>query len=204
MPENMRAIGRIISIQVQPTSLKYKHDGVGYYDPTPLLVVESLRLSNKGIIGVTADAGGVMDVHHVEHPQSGNSRRANGVSIGFTSHYQAMRARFGERLLNGCAGENILVETDSIMTLADLGSAVAIQVAGSGQLAYLTRLKVAAPCVEFSHFAANAGTPLPAAKLKDTLQFLHNGLRGFYATLTSEQGEISVRAGDRVFVVEDV
>ncbi|MDQ2715730.1 MAG: hypothetical protein M3Z08_12550 [Chloroflexota bacterium] len=204
MPENMRAIGRIVSVQVQPTSLKYKHDSVGYYDPTPLLVVQSLRLSNKGVIGVTADARSIMDIHHVEHPQSGNSRGANGVSIGFTSHYQAMRARFGERLVNGCAGENILVETEGIMTLTDLGSAVAIQVCGNGQLAYLTRLKVAAPCVEFSHFAANAGTQLPAAELKETLQFLHNGLRGFYATLTGEQGEISVRAGDEVFVVKDV
>jgi hypothetical protein len=60
----------------------------------------------------------------------------------------------------------------------------------------------AAPCEEFSHFAANSQHErLPAEKLKATLQFLGNGRRGYLLVLSDNQEPMTVRSGDSVFVV---
>ena len=196
----MHEIGRIKLLQVQQSGLKVKQQPYGYYDPTPLLTVKSLLLYPDGVIGVTPDGRRVIDVHHVEHPASRNHSGVNGVSVGFTSHYEAMRSKFGDHLVDGCAGENILVEADDIITLADLGKRLAIQTQKTDGLIYLTCLKVAAPCVEFSLFAASHGMALPAPQLKETLQFLDGGKRGFYATVAGQSDEMLVQAGDRVLV----
>ena len=47
-----------------------------------------------------------------------------------------------------------------------------------------------------SSFAAN---PLSKQQIKEALQFLDNGRRGFYATLAAQQQEAVVQVGDRVF-----
>jgi hypothetical protein len=196
----MREIGIIKLVQVQRSSLKAGERPYRYYDPAPLLTVEGLRLSPDGVVGVAADGEGVIDVHNAGHPASKNQRGLNGISVGFTSHYQAMRERFGQHLTDGCAGENILVETQRTFALGDLGEQLAIETAG-GAIVYLSDLLVAAPCVEFSQFAANQGERLPPEALKATLQFLDAGMRGFYARPIGDSANTVVRAGDRVFVV---
>ncbi len=198
----MHEIGQITLLQVQRSSLKVGRHLHKYYDPSPLLIVDRLLISAKGAIGVTADGSQVIDLHHVDHPASHNHSGVNGLSVGFTSHYTAMRSRFGQHMVDGCAGENILVAVERELRLADLRNGLAIQTQDTGQVVYLTGLMVAAPCVEFSHFAANYGMPLPDAELQATLQFLHHGRRGFYATATGDQ--VAVRAGDRVFLVDAV
>ena len=196
----MREIGRVKLVQVQRSSLKVGERPYRYYDPTPLLVVDGLMLSPGGVVGLAADGGRVIDVHNADHPASKNQRGINGVSIGFTSHYQAMRERFGPHLTDGCAGENILVEAGHTFALGDLGGQLAIETAG-GAIVYLTDLLVAAPCAEFSQFAAGQGERLPAEALKTTLQFLQDGMRGFYATSDGAPADAIVRTSDRVFVV---
>jgi len=197
----MHEIGHITLLQVQRSSLKLGKRLKTYYDPTPLLAVESLRLTPRGVFGIGEDGSEVMDLHHIDHPETHNVRGVNGISIGFTSHYQSMREAYGEHLVNGIAGENMLIEADTIMTLKDLGGRLAIALQKTGQFVYLTGLKVAAPCIEFSQFAANHGTPLPPDKLKATLQFLNDGRRGFYAIVEDAPEELIVRVGDKVFVV---
>ncbi len=199
----MHEIGRIKQVQIQRSSLKPGERLKRYYDPSPLLVVESLELTPDGVFGITIHGKRVMDVHHIDHPTSHNHNGINGVSLGFTSHYKAMRTQFGEHIVDGCAGENILIETDTIIKLPDLESRVAIQSEETGELVYLTNLKVAAPCVEFSQYAANHGLPLAAKPLKAALQFLDHGLRGFYATALAQETSTLVKAGDRVFVVDE-
>jgi hypothetical protein len=194
----MREIGRVKLVQVQRSSLKAGQRPHRYYDPAPLLEVDSLLLSPGGAIGIAAGGERTIDIHHAEHPQSKNHERLNDVSIGFTSHYRAMRERFGPHLTDGCAGENILVESEQAFTLNDLGEHLAIE-ATDGRLAVLARIMVAAPCVEFSQFAAGPGERLPAEVIKSTLQFLDRGMRGFYAGLMADTNEATVRAGDRVF-----
>ncbi len=198
----MREIGRIKQVQVQRSSLKVKSSKFKYYDPTPLLVVESIEVTPNGVFGITTNRERVIDVHHRNHPMTHNRHRTNGVSLGFTSHYKTIRTQFGEHLVDGCAGENILIETDAIITLSDLGNRLAIQSEETGQFVYLTKFKVATPCVEFSQYAANHGLPLAAAPLKATLQFLHHGRRGFYAAAEGKETPVLVKAGDRVFVVD--
>ncbi len=199
----MRELGRIKQVQIQPSPLKVESTDVRYYDPSPLLVVESLELTPDGVFGRTAQQQRAIDVHHVDHPLSGNHHGTNGVSFGFTGHYETMRDRFGEHIVDGCAGENILIEHAGIITLTDLGNKIAIQSKETGQFVYLTKFKVAAPCVEFSQYAANSGLPMAAKPLKETLQFLHHGRRGFYATALAQETPVLVKAGDRVFVVEE-
>jgi hypothetical protein len=193
----MREIGRIKLVQVQRSSLKAGERPYRYYDPAPLLVVDGLLLSPGGVIGLTADGERMIDVHNSTHPLSKNHNGVNGISLGFTSHYQAMRDRFGPHLTDGCAGENILVETNRAFTLDDLGDQLAIEAAG-GAIIYLAGLLVAAPCVEFSQFADGQGERLPAEALKAALQFLDGGMRGFYASPAGVLAEVVVRAGDRV------
>lgn len=194
----MHEIGRITQVQIQRSSLKIGQKPYRYYDPSPLLIVNSLLLSTRGVMGVTAEGEEIIDVHHADHSSSRN-REINAVSIGFTSHYQSIRAHFGPHLPDGCAGENILVETEDEQELAHLEHGIAIQSADTGLIVRLTDIMVAAPCVEFSQFAACDIMPLAGERLKEALQFLDNGKRGFYMVLALEQEPGAIQAGDMVF-----
>ena len=114
----MREIGRIKQVQIQRSGLTVGERPSQQYDPSPLLVVSRLLLTPLGAIAFVGDAE-IMDLHHVEHPTSHN-RGGNDISFGFTSHYRQMRSRFGDHLIDGCAGENILIESKQIFTLSDL------------------------------------------------------------------------------------
>lgn len=199
----MEFIGYIKQVQVQPSRLKIGEGSAKYYDPSPLLVVNSVYLTSRGVLGINEDEKHILDVHHMEHPTTRNHDGMNTISFGFTSHYQAMRDKFGNHLTDGIAGENILIETVPIYTLSDLGSRLAIQSAQTGEYCYLAQLLVAAPCVPFSTFAADQYglMPLSNQQIKDALQSLHSGLRGFYAALDGSQRDCVVRAGDAVFSV---
>src|SRR5260370_16437722 len=155
MLENMREIGRSKQVQVQPPHLKFGGRPNTYYEPSPLLFVDALLVNPYGAIGVTAEGEHITDIHHAQHQASRYSHGKNDLSVGFTSHYAAMRARFGQHLIDGCAAENILVGTERSFTLTDLQKGFAIQNPDTGQIVHLAQLKVAAPCVEFSLYAAN-------------------------------------------------
>lgn len=192
----MRLIGVVQQLQIQRSSLKIGEKPQQTYNPASLLVVDSLEISPAGAVGCLADGARIIDVHNAGHPESKNSG-VNGISVGFTAHYRSMRARFGPHLGDGIAGENILIETASPLSLADLGARLAFQ--GSGPLVYLDDLLVARPCVPFAHFAHRASPgSLAADVVKETLQFLNEGKRGFYAT-AHRPGVIA--AGDQVYAV---
>ena len=195
----MREIGLIKLVQIQRSSLKQGQRPQRYYDPTPLLVVERLLLAPPGVSVVSADGESIIDVHHAGHPETKNNLGANGISFGFTSHYCAMRDRYGAHLPDGCAGENILVESDHVWSLDELGASLMIERVDK-QLVALDGLITAAPCVEFSRFAHLSAEPLTSDQLRTTLQFLDGGMRGFYARLANGQPDAEIRAGDRVFV----
>src|SRR5712691_4738221 len=99
--DTMREIGRIKMLQVQRSVLVIDEGLESYYDPTPLVAVESLEVSPAGVIGITADNRQVMDIHHMHHPDSENHKGVNGISLGFTSHYRSMREKLGEHLVDG-------------------------------------------------------------------------------------------------------
>ena len=99
---------------------------------------------------------------------------------------------------NGGSGAYVLVP----VTLEDLGKRIAIENQDTGHKALLDLITFASPCRDFSLFATRSQHGrLPADKLKETLQFLGNGRRGFLLVLSEGQETVVVRRGDKVFVV---
>jgi hypothetical protein len=196
IPGDLELIGPIVRLQVQTASLKRGEKPHRWFDPTPIRSVPALRLDAGGVTGL--DGGDIADVHHRDHPQS-KFRGENGVSVGFTGHYAKIRARYGDRLTDGIAGENILVDVDRTVTENDLEGGIVI-VSGDGPLA-LDAMLVAAPCVEFSKFCDGyAPGQRPDGAITETLQFLHQGMRGFYATLAPNgDSPARIAVGDLVY-----
>jgi len=192
----MRELGRIVRLQIQRSSLKTGEKPTRVYDPARLLTVGHLAIGPDGVLGQAGDGAWLVDVHHRAHPQTKNEDGAHGVSLGFTSHYAAMRDRFGDRITLGCAGENIVVEADNRFTFADLERGVALLGDGGREVARLEVLQVAHPCRPFSGWAL--GGMVESDVLKQTLQFLDGGMRGFYC---QGVGSGIVAVGDRVIAV---
>lgn len=196
MSESPQLIGRIVRLQVQTAHLKRGDPPRRWYDPAPITVVPRLELDASGVRGVLGDGTILEDVHNESHAIS-RYRGDNGVSIGFTSHYQAMRDRFGDHLVDGIAGENILVECDDRHTVSSLAPYLVV-VTDQGPLR-IDGITVAAPCVEFSKFSLGfANDQKPDRTVTEALQFLHQGMRGFYATAHAAG---AIRPGDAVYEV---
>lgn len=191
----MRKIGTITRLQIQTDSLKQGQRPYTYYDPSPLLAVPALRLTARGCVGLH-DGREIIDVHHVDHTQS-KHMRINGISFNFTTHYQKMQQRFGTHLATGCAGENILIASDAVFAEDAFAQALIVETS-DGQHVRLNAITVAAPCAPFSTYALCLEWKPPAEMMRETLQFLDGGTRGFYCTLAGEA--MVVRVGDQVFL----
>ena len=204
----MRTIGTVARLQIQRSSLKTGEKPNRVYDPAPLLPVLRLAVTPDGVLGAGEGAGGtegtdggwIVDVHHRAHPDTKNEDGLHGVSIGFTSHYAAMREHFGDRIVVGCAGENIIVATDRTFTYDDLagGGGVAIVARDGPELVRLKVLQVAHPCRPFTGWALGGGDRVQPDILKAHLQFLDGGTRGFYCV---GEGSGTVAVGDRLVLV---
>ena len=137
-------IGCVVRLQVQTGSLKRGERPHRVYDPRALAEAPLLRISPRGPAG-ELDGEIILDVHHVDHPAS-KSEPGREASFGFTSHYAKMRQTYGEHLATGCAGENVLVESERVWLLEDLAAGLAFQSRDSGAILPLSRVSVADPC----------------------------------------------------------
>jgi hypothetical protein len=171
-------IGTVVRLQVQRSRLKPARA----YDPSPLLEVAALEVSSRGVVG-----DGHLDVHHADHPDSRNRGLLNGLSLLPRAHYARLRARFGEHLVDGIAGESLLLDTDGPWDA--LPDELALETVDGDPLR-LTRPIPAAPCVEFTRFCLRSEQGLAEA-----LEELDHGVRGFYVTV---EGEGRVEAGCRL------
>jgi hypothetical protein len=196
----LELIGPIVRLQVQVSPLKRGEKPHRWYDPSPITSVPSLRIESGGVVGLDGEVTHG-DVHHRDHPLS-RYRGENGISIGFTSHYRAMRDHFGDHLVDGIAGENLLIEGDRRFTEPELSGGVVV-VTGQGHVA-IDDIQVAPPCVEFGKFSLQ----YPAGRTADlavaaAVKFLHEGVRGFYATCQFDEDAIAalppISVGDLVF-----
>ncbi|MGB1288981.1 MAG: hypothetical protein ACPG7F_20775 [Aggregatilineales bacterium] len=190
----MQRIGEVVFVQIQQESLKVDRDGRRYYDPEPLLQVEQVEVTEQGVTGITSGGARLIDVHNEGHPRSRN-RADNFLSIGFTSHYDAMREKFGAHLVDGIAGENIIVSCDGLITPDITGDTLMIETQ-AGQKIRLQDVIPAPPCQPFSRYAA--GDDISGAEVKATLQFLSNGIRGLYMRLADET-PLMIQAGDVLY-----
>lgn len=194
----MREIGQVKFVQVQRSPMKIGQGEARYYRAEPLQQVDKLLLTVDGIMGLCADGTEVTDVHHEHHPQS-RFRGDNKISLGFLPHYLALRQRFGEHMADGVGGENILIETDIDPTVAQIGQHLVI-VNHDGNKIAMRSVIPAPPCREFSIFCAQH--PLTPPQLRETLQFLGEGRRGFYAELIENDCQCIVQAGDKLYATD--
>lgn len=190
----MRLIGQVVRLQVQVSSLKVGESPCRWYDPAPIRVVPTLTLNENGVVGRAETGDTILDVHNATHPASRNQAGGNGISFGFTSHYGAMRARFGNHLPDGIAGENILVATERMFTEADFAAGLHVET-DDGVMIDLEQVIIAEPCVEFSRYALRYPLDAPSDRaVTDALSFLREGTRGFYATYRDALATIAVGA----------
>jgi len=202
MAESKRKLGQVITTQVQPSGLIYEVPAGEIYDPSRRVEVPRLSISSQGVEGETAQGERLLDIHHADHPET-NNKGKNAISIGFTSHYNMMRTRFGDHMQVGSAGENIIIEYDREVWLPDLGQKVEFHNPESGQVVSLKVIKIATPCDPFSHFAADSQDErLPAEELKAVLKFLGNGRRGFLLSLGASQTSGQIEPGDLVYAID--
>jgi hypothetical protein len=187
-------IGPIIQLQVQRGPLKVGEKGAKRYTTDPIAVLERLRMSPDGVVGL---GGGeeIIDVHHRSHVLRKNEDGVHGVSVGFTSHYRAMQQRFGNHMRLGCAGENIIVEASRRLEPAEVIAGFVVLDAAGREKGRLVNLEVAHPCKPFTGFA-HRGEAVPPEVFKESLQFLDGGTRGYYCTWAGDPA--LVQLGDRL------
>lgn len=194
----MRTIGTVARLQIQRDSLKRGEKPTRRYDPAPLLSVAALNVSPDGALGASpTDAESwIVDVHHRAHPRTKNDDGLHGISIGFTSHYAAMQEQFGNKLTVGCAGENIIADVDRRFTYEELAGGIAILAPDGTERVRLKVLQVAHPCRPFTGWAL--GRQVEPEELKKHLQFLDDGMRGFYC---QGEGTGTVSLGDSIAIL---
>ncbi len=111
-----------------------------------------------------------------------------------------MRRAYGDHLVDGIAGENILVAQDQLIGEENINHGFAVE-SSAGSLIKFHNVIVATPCVEFSRYAMKFPEDArPDATVTATLQFLNNGMRGYYASYAGP--DVNVSVGDRVFVLD--
>ncbi|HZY43586.1 MAG TPA: hypothetical protein VFF70_02455 [Anaerolineae bacterium] len=199
---NLVEIGTIVRLQIQRKGLKVGQKPYRIYDPSPILSVDRLRVTPKGAQALLLNDDTAIDVHHVDHPDSKNAGD-NSISIGFAANYKKMRDRFGDHMFIGCAGENILIETDRPIGPGVLSRGLAFRLGSSDDYLWLGQIKVALPCVEFSRYSSQMPqAERDTAVIKETLQFLDGGLRGYYTLPTNSDQPLVVSVGDRVYLPE--
>lgn len=183
----------IVRLQVQVEPLKRGEKPHRWYDASRIRRVERLHVNADGAIG-EVDGRRILDAHHVGHPRSRNHGPVSGLSLGFTAHYRAMRERFGPRVTDGSAGENVLVDGEEPMTLEALeGAALRTP---DGDVAFVD-VRVAEPCVEFSRFVLGVAPDDRSVTLREPLQQLRGGMRGFYVALARP---VALEVGDKLVI----
>lgn len=207
MNNKVRQLGHVNLVQLQPNGLIIDTPGKTasghFYDATRLVQVDQLEITALGIEATIPGGEHVLDIHHLNHPDKAYDDD-DLVCIGFTSHYKAMRAQFGGHMVNGIAGENIIIEYSEEIWPDDLGQKIGIENQENGEMANFKMVSFASPCVEFSQFCIqNQYEAIPSEQMKGILDYLGNGRRGFLFVLNKMQDMITVKPGDEVFVLSD-
>jgi hypothetical protein len=191
----MKFLGEIARLQIQRSSLTIGSGPTRYFDPAALFVVEEMFLTPAGACAPASDGSCIIDVHHAAHPFT-RSRGENTLCFGFSRHYDALRARFGESFAFGCAAENIIIDgLTSRITPADVAAGLVIET--SDGPAPLANVIAAPPCMPFAKFALRD----PAASteaIKSAIQFMDAGMRGFYCNFAGPK-TATIRVGAKVY-----
>lgn len=194
-----REIGKVLFLQLQLQPLKVG-DVQRYYRPHDALYpVDRFTMERDGISAMI-DGKLTYDAHHVRHPVSRN-RISNPISIGFTSHYREMQARFGPHMTLGIAGENIIIETDEILTEADMTHGIAFE-SPTGERIEMDLVFAIPPCKPFAKYCLQTDEIESRQLLvRETLQYLAKGIRGFCAE-PADGERYSISPGHRFWLLQ--
>jgi len=197
--DRMKFLGTIKIVQVQRDRLKIGEKPNQFYKPDPLFTVDALKLTPDGVVGMMSDGAEILDAHHKNHPHTRNVDNKNSISVGFSALYDQMRGRFGDTAKLGIAGENVIIENAGDFDIHSLGSAIIIETS-NGQKITLTVGKGIPPCRPFTRFMTKQ-PDLDGDELENHLQFLSDGMRGFYLFLGDGANNPVIQAGDKVYTV---
>jgi hypothetical protein len=189
---------RIVRLAVQRDPVKIGTAPLRVYEPAAMVPVTALLAEPRGVRGVTADGEVVLDVHHRDHPESRDRKGRAGILFMGTGDYVALRERYGDHVVDGIAGETVLLDAPNGLAGGGLPPRVTVLTA-DGPLE-LHGVRTSAPCVEFSRFCLRLE---PAAEVDDavrkTMIDLDGGARG-YRSIASGEGTIAV--GDVVRIAD--
>ena len=183
-------VGEIVLLQIQTGEMT----GLGGYDSSMLVPVDTLRLNPDGVVGLSEGAW-IVDRHHRYHPAARYWHSNETLSVGFTSHYDHMWKIFRATLL-GAGGENVIADADRMISIEDIAGGMRIE-AGEGQVE-LSDPEVAQPCVEFTRFMTSR-PDASAREVKSDREKLGNGVRGFVVGFGGPD-VFDVHVGDSLFV----
>ena len=172
----------------------------GRYETSYLLPVDRLWLTAEGLVG-TKGNDALLHAHHAAHP---NKYRPDNtktflpnrlLSIGFTGHERLRDERFGPQPM-GIAAEDIIVDCDRRVDLAELAGGVRIRTA-TGPID-LVGAAVAKPCVPFTkHLLGDQDAPDDV--IAPNRAFLGEGMRGYLFGLANMTDPVSITSGDEVW-----
>lgn len=190
---------RIVRLQIQLDPVKPGRAPLREYRPQVLQEVDRLHVTERGCTGSWSDGDGerqAIDVHHQDHPKSRNRKGDAGVTVMGTGDYQRLRRRYGPHLVDGIAGESILVDAPDGLAETHFPAEFAIDTTAEMINFHLGR--VAAPCVEFSRFCLREAPSAEASPaVRQALVDLDRGNRGYRAAAV-DTGVISV--GDELIL----
>jgi hypothetical protein len=193
----MKLLGTVALLQIQRSSLTIGTGPGRYFDPAALLAVDELFLTTAGAFARAPDGSCLVDVHNAMHPFT-RSRGENTLCVGFSRHYDAMRAHFGDPFPFGCAAENIIVDgPDPRVMPADVAAGLVIETDDGP--APLTNVIVAPPCMPFAKYALR-DRDAPTAAVKAAIQFIDQGVRGYYGAFAGPK-TATIRLGARVYAI---
>jgi hypothetical protein len=187
---------RIVRMQVQREPVKVGRAPMRTYRPAAIVPVDRLLTGPRGVHGVTGDDEEILDVHHQDHPRSRDRKGRAGVLFMGTGDYRALRERYGDHVVDGIAGETVLL--DAPAGLARLGlPPVATVFTADGPLEWHD-VREAEPCVEFSRFCLRQEpSPVVDDAVRQALVDLDRGARG-YRAVAANSG--TIRLGDVVSI----
>lgn len=173
----------IVGLQIQTRPLKPGRAPYRKYQPEGLQPVDRLVVSPRGNHGQWAGPDGknsAIDVHHQDHPQSRDRKGKGGISVLATGDYVRLREQYGPHLVDGVAGESVLVDAPAGLAEGAFPADFSIRTA-SGEITFRIG-RVADPCVEFSRFClGEPPSPDVSDAVRKALVDLDNGHRGYRA-----------------------
>jgi hypothetical protein len=141
----------------------------------------------------------LLDVHHVAYPME-RQGAPRALSIGFTGHYDLMRERFGDRVSDGVAAENVIVENDRRVRFGDVAAGLVIQTENGPQIE-LAGAAVAKPCRQFTSYLLGLSEMASRDQIEEDLDFLGEGMRGFVMAAPEVAAPVEFAVGDEVWTL---